>query len=74
MALLQYIQRIDSYIDSYSFPTAPSNLYEPLGYFLGLGGKRLRPVLTLMAVELAGKEHDEAIHAGGQVTMNFLTY
>ena len=63
MSLLQYTQRIESYLESYSFPTAPSNLYEPLDYFLGLGGKRLRPVLTLMAVELAGKEHDEAIHA-----------
>lgn len=30
----------------------PANLYEPITYILDLGGKRLRPVLTLLACEL----------------------
>lgn len=30
----------------------PVNLYEPITYILDLGGKRLRPVLTLLACEL----------------------
>ena len=29
----------------------PKNLYEPIQYILGLGGKRLRPILTLMSGE-----------------------
>jgi geranylgeranyl diphosphate synthase type II len=58
-----YTQKIEDYLKSYSLPQAPSNLYDPLAYFLGLGGKRLRPVLTLLATELGGKRNDEAIHA-----------
>ncbi len=33
----------------------PATLYEPLRYFVGLGGKRIRPVLCLMAAELLGE-------------------
>jgi geranylgeranyl diphosphate synthase type II len=32
----------------------PSGLYAPMHYFMGLGGKRLRPILCLMACEMAG--------------------
>lgn len=32
----------------------PRNLYEPIHYILQLGGKRLRPVLTLLTCELFG--------------------
>ncbi|HKC67375.1 MAG TPA: polyprenyl synthetase family protein, partial [Bacteroidia bacterium] len=31
------------------FPKTPENLYQPLTYFLALGGKRVRPLLTLIA-------------------------
>lgn len=34
------------------FPAAPQSLYEPARYFLGLGGKRVRPVSCLMGNEL----------------------
>ena len=33
------------------FPKKPENLYEPLTYFLALGGKRVRPLLTLIATD-----------------------
>lgn len=33
------------------FPKHPKNLYEPLSYFLALGGKRVRPLLTLIAAD-----------------------
>ena len=58
-----YTQKVESYLENYRLPVSPVNLYEPLVYFLGLGGKRLRPVLTLIAAELGGKSIDEAIHA-----------
>ncbi|HHC78312.1 MAG TPA: polyprenyl synthetase family protein, partial [Flavobacteriia bacterium] len=35
-------------------PKEPKNLYEPITYILNLGGKRLRPVLTLMSCDLFG--------------------
>jgi geranylgeranyl diphosphate synthase, type II len=36
------------------FPAHPASLYEPAVYFLGIGGKRIRPVLCLMGNELFG--------------------
>ena len=44
-------------IETSKFPETPCNLYDPIRYILTLGGKRVRPVLTLMAAELFGM-HD----------------
>ncbi|MCE5178841.1 MAG: polyprenyl synthetase family protein [Porphyromonadaceae bacterium] len=41
----------------------PRTLYDPARYTLSLGGKRLRPLLTLMATDLFGKDVDEALDA-----------
>ncbi len=37
------------------FPSDPASLYEPAGYFLSIGGKRIRPVMCLMGTELFGE-------------------
>jgi geranylgeranyl diphosphate synthase type II len=39
----------------------PTGLYAPMDYFMGLGGKRLRPALCLMACEMAGGEAQLAL-------------
>lgn len=41
----------------------PYNLYEPINYILGLGGKRLRPVMVLMSTELFGADYKKALDA-----------
>jgi geranylgeranyl diphosphate synthase type II len=41
----------------------PASLYEPITYILKLGGKRLRPVLTLMTAEIFGTDHKVALNA-----------
>ncbi len=41
----------------------PASLYEPITYILKLGGKRLRPVLTLMTAEIFGADHKVALNA-----------
>jgi geranylgeranyl diphosphate synthase type II len=41
--------------DTDHFPSSPASLYEPAAYFLGLGGKRIRPVMCLMGNELFGE-------------------
>ena len=41
----------------------PENLYEPMVYILGLGGKRVRPVLVLMASEIFGCDYKKALDA-----------
>ena len=43
------------------YPKNPSSLYEPIDYTLGLGGKRMRPILVLMAHQLFDKNIEKAI-------------
>lgn len=46
---------VNKFTDHFSvrhFPEHPSTLYDPCEYFLGLGGKRIRPVMCLMGNEL----------------------
>ena len=45
----------------------PKNLYEPIQYILSLGGKRMRPVLTLMATEVFNVDCEKAIPAATAV-------
>lgn len=59
-ALTQYLE---TEIAALQFPSAPANLYDPLRYFLTLGGKRMRPVLTLMGAELFGCDKEKAVSA-----------
>lgn len=62
-ALESYSQLVEQEIASIELPQSPSNLYDPLRYFMTLGGKRMRPILTLMGAELFGTNRAEAIHA-----------
>ena len=41
----------------------PKNLYEPIAYTLAMGGKRLRPVMVLLAYNLFSDKVEKAIHA-----------
>jgi geranylgeranyl diphosphate synthase type II len=41
----------------------PVNLYSPISYILNLGGKRLRPVLTLMTTDIFGGDYKMALDA-----------
>ena len=52
--LEQEIQKLD-------LPESPENLYEPLRYFLKLGGKRIRPILTLLGADLFGEKFENAL-------------
>lgn len=54
---------VETQISSLSFTGNPQNLYDPIGYMLSLGGKRLRPVLCLMANEMFGGEAQHAMPA-----------
>jgi geranylgeranyl diphosphate synthase, type II len=44
--------QFSAYFNNEHFPQEPQSLYEPARYFLGLGGKRVRPVACLMGDEL----------------------
>jgi len=67
--LLEYQQVLQKKIDDLSFPEEPKNLYDPLRYFLTLGGKRTRPTLTLMGCSLFGEPGIKAINAAVAVEL-----
>mgnify|MGYP003583083153 FL=1 len=52
---------IENAIPKIAYPANPANLYEPIKYIMSLGGKRIRPVMVLMATELFTDEVEKAI-------------
>ncbi|MBK1438675.1 polyprenyl synthetase family protein [Parapedobacter sp. ISTM3] len=48
----QLQQRIIEGLKEIDMPEFPQNLYEPIKYLLQIGGKRIRPLLTLLAADL----------------------
>lgn len=51
------------YLELKKYTNEPKNLYEPVNYILDIGGKRMRPILTLMVCDLFGGEVEEALDA-----------
>ena len=43
------------------YPNTPQKLYQPIDYVMGLGGKRMRPILLLMAHQLFDENIEKAI-------------
>lgn len=43
---------IEDYIANLDFPSCPEALYQPIGYSLESGGKRIRPLLTMMSCNI----------------------
>ena len=43
---------VNDYIQHMPFDRKPVSLYEPIRYVLSMGGKRMRPVLMLLAYNL----------------------
>lgn len=62
-SLATYSAYLEDVLQQDHFPQTPSNLYDPLRYFLQLGGKRMRPMLSLMACKLAGSPMENALSA-----------
>lgn len=50
-----YTSKINKGLEGISLPENPANLYDPLRYFFQLGGKRIRPILTLLAADKFNK-------------------
>jgi geranylgeranyl diphosphate synthase type II len=63
----EYQDLISRHFDSIKYQKEPNNLYEPIRYILSLGGKRLRPVLTLMATEVFDVDCQKALAAATAV-------
>ncbi len=55
--------------DNLPFKQEPQTLYEPCRYFMKIGGKRIRPVLCLMANEMFGEVTEDAWRAAKGVEL-----
>lgn len=51
-SIKHYQDTINNGLNSIEYPKYPQKLYDPIRYFTALGGKRIRPVLTLLAAEM----------------------
>jgi geranylgeranyl diphosphate synthase type II len=58
-----YQEEFISYLNTFTVKREPANLYEPVNYILQLGGKRLRPVLTLMSADIFDGDYKQALAA-----------
>tara|TARA_R110000787_G_scaffold43892_2_gene107503 strand:- start:80950 stop:81924 length:975 start_codon:yes stop_codon:yes gene_type:complete len=58
-----YANSLQNYLNEVVTIKEPIKLYEPIKYIVSLGGKRLRPVLTLMACDFFNKDFKEALPA-----------
>ena len=63
MNILHYQKEFLNYLESKNWIAEPKNLYEPIDYILKLGGKRIRPVLTLMACDIFSGNFKKALPA-----------
>ena len=59
----RYREEFVAYLSKSVRTKEPKNLYDPMVYILGLGGKRVRPVLVLMAAEIFGSDYEKALDA-----------
>jgi geranylgeranyl diphosphate synthase type II len=62
-------RQFDEHFSRRHFPEHPSTLYDPAEYFLGLGGKRIRPVLCLMGNELFDNITPDAFHVASAIEL-----
>ena len=59
----ELLEKFRASLEKESFSGKPADLYEPIHYMMTLGGKRLRPVLLLMACDAFGGDTDAAMPA-----------
>lgn len=57
----QYQETVAKAIEKYTFKNQPAELYEPMNYIISHGGKRLRPIMVLMANDLFGGDTEKTM-------------
>jgi geranylgeranyl diphosphate synthase, type II len=57
-----YLEQVEKVIANVPYPKQPADLYEPIRYTLSNAGKRLRPVISMMACDLMDGDCADAIH------------
>ena len=65
----EYLDTVNRAIAKIPYPEQPLQLYEPIAYHMALGGKRVRPVLALMACDAFGGDLLVALDAAVGIEM-----
>ncbi|MGG7665994.1 polyprenyl synthetase family protein [Dyadobacter sp. BHUBP1] len=55
------LEKLQIEFDRHSYGDAPEELYEPITYIMSLGGKRFRPLLTLLAASIFDTDIEKAL-------------
>ncbi len=69
LSLRELQDLLNRYWEEHPFPAQPPGLYEPCTYIISLGGKRLRPLLTLIGCELFTDHVERALPAAWAVEL-----
>ena len=64
-----YLDTVNQSIAAIPYPAEPDQLYAPIAYHMALGGKRIRPVLVLMACDALGGDAAGALDAALGIEM-----
>ncbi len=59
LSALQLLDKLEGTLITIQYGETPLELYEPISYLMGLGGKRLRPALVLLAGQLFGHVQED---------------
>ncbi|GGF35911.1 isoprenyl synthetase [Echinicola rosea] len=57
----ELVEQLEKHIGAYSFGGDPHELYDPIAYIMSLGGKRIRPLLTLLAYSLYRDDYEKIL-------------
>lgn len=63
------LEKINQRVASLKIPAEPAQLYNPVKYTLSLGGKKMRPLLTLLGYSLFKKNYARALDAAVALEM-----
>lgn len=56
-----FLEAINQEISATKYGENPAELYDPISYIMALGGKRMRPLLTLMATNIFSDDWQKAL-------------
>lgn len=59
----ELLVKFSEVLEKEDFTGTPTELYQPIDYMMELGGKRIRPVLLLMACDAFGGDINSAMHS-----------
>lgn len=65
----ELVNKFAAHFNVRHFPATPASLYDPCQYFLGIGGKRIRPVMCLMGNELFDEILADAYHVATAIEL-----